>query len=363
MFSVTGGIEKGCRSTGKALNEICKDQNIPFRINCVHDSSDEQTEKYFPRKIFHGFSGRKKLFALRSALEGMRSSVVVLIHINLLPVASLIKFFSPKTKLVLFAHGIEVWYPLSKRKTKMLHKVDLFFPVSECTKQRMMASHKLDESKFLIANTCLDPFLPDSEVKGKKDYLLKRYNFSKNDKVLFTLARLSFGERYKGYDKVISCLKNLVKEMPDLKYLIVGKYDESEKQRIEQLIQESKLENCVILAGFVPDEELVDHFDLSDVYIMPSTMEGLGLVFMEAAYYGKPVIAGNKDGSVDATGNGEFGYLVDPDSGEEITKAIKTVLANKEQYTPNRKKVLEKFGFVPYKEKLRKGIYSLINLN
>jgi glycosyltransferase involved in cell wall biosynthesis len=55
---------------------------------------------------------------------------------------------------------------------------------------------------------------------------------------------------------------------------------------------------------------------------MPSKKEGFGIVFIEAMYYGKPVIAGNKDGSVGRFVKWPFGLLIDPDDQEEITSAI-----------------------------------------
>ena len=52
------------------------------------------------------------------------------------------------------------------------------------------------------------------------------------------------------------------------------------------------------------DEELVDHYNLSNVFLMPSYGEGFGIVFLEALSCGIPVIAGNTDGSKDALMNG-----------------------------------------------------------
>ncbi|MBA7664368.1 GDP-mannose-dependent alpha-(1-6)-phosphatidylinositol monomannoside mannosyltransferase [subsurface metagenome] len=78
----------------------------------------------------------------------------------------------------------------------------------------------------------------------------------------------------------------------------------------------------VILTGYVPDNKLVDYYNLCDVFVMPSKKEGFGIVFLEALACGKPVIAGNKDGSVDAILNGNLGALVDPDNLEQITESI-----------------------------------------
>ena len=74
-------------------------------------------------------------------------------------------------------------------------------------------------------------------------------------------------------------------------------------------------------------------------------------MFIEAMFYNKPVIAGNKDGSVDALLNGELGLLVNPESLVEITEAINNVIKDKTHHLPDRKLLMENFGYEVYKEK------------
>ena len=69
---------------------------------------------------------------------------------------------------------------------------------------------------------------------------------------------------------------------------------------------------CALL-GRLHGQELLDYYRLADVFVMPSTGEGFGIVFLEASATGLPVIAGNRDGSVDALAEGRIGTLVDPD--------------------------------------------------
>jgi glycosyltransferase involved in cell wall biosynthesis len=59
---------------------------------------------------------------------------------------------------------------------------------------------------------------------------------------------------------------------------------------------------------------------------MPSTGEGFGIVFLEAMGCGCPVVAGNRDGSVDALDNGKLGLLIDPLDVEAIAEAITGIL-------------------------------------
>ena len=359
VFSATGGIEKVSRLAGKALYELQQEKKITtVKVFSMYDSSSEVDEKYFPGTVFTGFGRRKLSYMIRVIRQGIKSRMVILTHVNLLSAGFLIKCFSPQTKLVLLAHGIEVWQPLPGWKKYMLGKCDQVLPVSRFTKQKMMEQYGLKDQLFTVLNNCLDPFLK-VPAKEKDSSLLNRYQLDDTSIVLLTLSRLSSKERYKGYDNVFYALKNLVEFYPAIKYLVVGKYDAKEKQRLDNLIQVLELEKHIIFTGFIADEELAAHYALADCYIMPSKKEGFGIVFIEAMYYGKPVIAGNKDGSVDALKNGEFGLLVDPDSREEITAAIEKVISHKSAYIPREEEVLDKFGYPVYKQNLWKIIEAL----
>ena len=111
-------------------------------------------------------------------------------------------------------------------------------------------------------------------------------------------------------------------------------------------------------AGFIPDEELCDYYNLCDVFAMPSKGEGFGIVYLEALACGKPTIGGNQDGAIDALCNGELGVLVDPDNIEQIAQAIVDILQGKHPlpilYQPDllRQKVIEIYGFDKFKERL-----------
>ncbi len=121
------------------------------------------------------------------------------------------------------------------------------------------------------------------------------------------------------------------------------------------------LNQVVIFTGYIQDEELSSHYTLADLYIMPSLGEGFGIVFIEAMYYGLPVIGGNKDGSVDALLNGKLGLLVNPDKPEEITLAIKKVIENKSAFKPDDTLLMQNFSYKVYKEKFNAALNNLTN--
>jgi len=357
VFSSTGGIEKVCRIAGKAMYENCLLYNKRFKIYSMHDSQASAADNiYFPIENFTGFNVNKVSFMNEAMQQGRKSKIVVLSHINLLLAAWLIKKLNPSVKIVLFAHGIEVWSPMSGFKKKMLGCCDEIISVSEYTRNKIIEIHEVDPSKCSVMNNCLDPYLPFKKNVVVDPALQLKYGFQSGDKILFTLSRLSARERYKGYDKVMEAIVQLEN---NVKYLIAGSYDAEEKIFIDEVVKKLQLEGRVILSGFIPEEEVAAHFSMSDCYVMPSVKEGFGIVFIEAMYYGLPVIAGNADGSVDALKNGKLGILVNPYDVTEIKNAIQLVLSDKQQFLPDQKLLSEHFSYDSYKIKMNALIERL----
>jgi glycosyltransferase involved in cell wall biosynthesis len=358
MFSATGGIEKVCKVASIALNELSSSEPVKqLKVFSMYDKTSDADNKYIDPSTFYGYGEKKVKFVCDAIRSGLKKDIVILSHINLLSIGYIIKLLSPKTKLVLYAHGIEVWGPLASIRKKMLHKCDMVLAVSHFTKEKMMQQYNLNGDKINVINNCIDPYLPLPASEEKDEALLQEYGFSKNDTILMTLTRLSSKELYKGYDHVLISLSHLKQRFPVIKYLIVGNYDAEEKKRLDEIIRQHSLQQHVVFTGYIPDEELAKHYHLADLYVMPSKKEGFGIVFIEAMYYGLPVIAGNKDGSADALLNGRLGILVDPDNQNEIDGAIEKIILNRDQYKPDKDVLLKAFSFSIYKAKL----YSVIS--
>src|SRR5262249_13068089 len=161
-------------------------------------------------------------------------------------------------------------------------------------------------------NTVTSGYTP----RPRRDDLISRHGLM-GRRIILTVGRLAASERYKGHDRLIAALPGVLLRVPDIAYLIVGGGDD--QSRLEHLASESGITDRVTFAGHVPDEELPDYFALAHVFAMPSTGEGFGIVFLEAAATGVQIIGGNRDGSVDALAEGRIGRLVDPASRDEIT--------------------------------------------
>ena len=363
VFSATGGIEKVCRVAGKAMYEFCKRYQQELEICSLHDGkTDALKNRYLPAYHFSNFAGAKTNFVVEAIKKGQRSRLIVVSHVNLLFPAWCIKKLKPSTKVVLFAHGIEIWDQLPARKKMMLQCVDRFICVSKYTQSRLETVQDIGVDRTVVINNCLDPFLPPMKHEAlSEEDLLRKYQLQKGDQVIITLTRIATTEQYKGYDDVLKAMALL--ENKNIKYMLAGKYDASEFEKIQQLIVSLKLADRVSMPGFIPDEDIGPLFNLATVYAMPSSKEGFGIVFIEAMHYGLPVIGGNADGSVDALLNGALGTLVTPGNIEELRAALEKVFKDPEVHQPNEKILNDHFSYEAYKKQLNQLLTSLIHQN
>ncbi|KRT15825.1 hypothetical protein ASU31_12635 [Pedobacter ginsenosidimutans] len=350
-FSLTGGIEKVSKTFAKTLDDLKATQQIQsYQVLSMYD--DQPDLAYIAKNSFKGFHGKKTTFGVTAVKEGLKADVVILSHVHLLLFARIIKTLKPGVRIVLFAHGIEIWNALAGWKKQMLNKIEIW-AVSRYTADQIIHHHGIAASKIKVLNNCLDPYFKLVEPVPKPAILLAKYGLNSNQKVLLSVCRLSSSEQYKGYDLVIECLAQIIKVHPDLVYLLVGKADLAELARIQKLITQSKLQKNVVLTNFVPDDELALHYQLADVFVMPSKAEGFGLVFIEAAAYGCTVLGGNADGSRDALMDGELGTLLAPNDTGAIGEALIAAL-QKERHDAKaiQKLCFETFGYGRYQEKV-----------
>lgn len=355
-FSFTGGIEKVCRSLSRVLYDLSEEELIQSTVYSMYDKNTDRDSRYLSKNQFHGFNGNREKFVIQSFLSGLKADVILLSHIHLINIVYFIKKIHPRKKIYLLAHGIEIWKKLSDTKLKMLNQLDKIICVSQFTANKIMNMHHIPSSQLEVLNNCLDPFYYIPSEFDKPQVLLDRYDLNCENLILFSLSRLSSSEKYKGYDHTIELLPQLLKEYPNLVYLLGGKWDTVEKKRLDDLIALNHLQEHIRLVGFIDEAELTEHFLLSDVFILPSKKEGFGIVFIEALASGLRVIAGNKDGSVDALQNGALGLLVDPDDQDGILNSLAMLLQHSQTEKEKKnlqEKCVQAFGYKQYLKSMR----------
>lgn len=350
-FSATGGIEKFNRCFSKALHENATVQGWEVTVFSAYDNLPG--EEYIPARSFRGFKQHKRKFFVAALRQMRHADIIVFGHINLAPLILLACRFFPARKKICIAHGREVWGLLNKQQQVALHKCDRIWSVSRYTAGIMERVQQLPARQISLFPNTLDPFFANKMAVDVPD-LRKRYGIGKEEKVILTVARLADTEKFKGYDLVLESLPAICEAVPGTRYVLCGKWDDTEKTRVLNLINALKLHNVVILTGFVEESELKAHYQMADLFVLPSKKEGFGIVFLEAVWSGLPVIAGNRDGSVEALLEGAVGTLVDPEQPAALRQAILHQLASplsQEQKETNRQQVAANFGFEKFKER------------
>ncbi len=327
-FSATGGIQKMTRTLAHSLQQIAVVNRWNFSLWSLCDKPENLMSKYMRPENFRGFARKRWDFLVSALRISKKADVIILSHINLAVIGVIAKIIHPDCKVWLIAHGIEVWRPLSPMKKALLGKCDKIICVSQFTRQEIISRHGVKAYRCEVLNNVIDPFMVLPQVFEKPEHLVQRYQLNAEDTILFSLTRLAATEQYKGYDQIIAILPKIRAAIPNIKYVLSGKYDDFEAGRLRQLISFHQVEKQVILTGFVDEQELTDHFLLADLFALPSKKEGFGIVFIEALACGLPVVCGNVDGSLDAIKNGALGRAVNPDDLIELERTIIEELQN-----------------------------------
>lgn len=356
VFGFKGGIQV---YSGFLLEAL---QNLNFNLNVFlkHDIASHLNFSYISTPSFH-CTGNLPLpirtLAFVSQVMGFglwqQPSLVLSTHLNFTIAAYWLKrcFGIPYWTVV---HGVEAWDIQRPALKTALHYADRIIAVSSYTRDRLLKEQNLDPNKISILPNTFD--LHRFVIGTKPAYLLERYKLKPEQPIILTVNRLCSSESYKGYDKILEALPQIHQVIPNVHYIIVGKGDD--RPRLEQLIHQRQLQDYVTLAGFIPDAELCNYYNLCDVFAMPSKLEGFGIVYLEALACGKPTLGGNQDGAIDALCHGELGALVDPDDVGAIAKTLIQILQRNYpqpiMYQPEvlRQKVIEKFGFEQFKRTL-----------
>ncbi len=152
----------------------------------------------------------------------------------------------------------------------------------------------------------------------------------------------------KGYHRSIKSFSEVKNKFPNLNYVIVGKkYDENYYQRLKKLIKDFGLEKKVfIFENINNDKELVQLYKGAEFFWLISQnvlhdVEGFGLVFLEAAAAGLPVVGSKNSGVEDAMRDGENGFLIGECDEKALTDVAIKILSNPELRIKMSKKSLE----------------------
>ncbi|RZK26638.1 MAG: glycosyltransferase [Flavobacterium sp.] len=308
-FSKTGGIQSVCKSLAFTLNSIStKSNNVDFTNLSLYD--DVADYSYIKESNFHGYRGNRVLFSIDAFKQGLCSNTIIISHINLIFIALIIKLLNRKSDIVMLAHGTEIWRNIQIWKLYFIRIAVNIWSVSEHTKDILVKRHNIKPLSIEVLYNCLDPFRNASKSLNKPEDLLKVHALSAVQPIIISVCRMSQYDWDKGYDLTLCALPKIIIEFPNIHYFMIGCIDPSELTRVNTLIASLNIQKHVTLLGYVSDFDLTKYYRLADLFVLPSSKEGFGLVFIEAASFGCEIISGDQDGSKEALMNGSLGISI-----------------------------------------------------
>jgi glycosyltransferase involved in cell wall biosynthesis len=130
--------------------------------------------------------------------------------------------------------------------------------------------------------------------------------------------------------------------------LIIGGTGAQEDE-LKAYAHELGLHDSVIFTGYIPEDEKADYYNLADIFVLPSLLEGFGMVAAETMACGKPVVASNTSSLPEVVVDGETGFLADPtcvgDFAEKILRLVRDADLRREMGEKGRAYVLQNFSW------------------
>jgi phosphatidylinositol alpha-1,6-mannosyltransferase len=238
---------------------------------------------------------------------------------------------------LLYAHGEEILIALASRKlawiVPRIYRGAAAVIANSRNTKKLLQDIGVDANRIHVIHPGVDP--QSFCVGPQAAQRIRQKHQLGTAPVLLTVGRM---QRRKGQDMVIRSLPHIRQRIPQVKYVMVGTGEELNSLII--LAQALGVQDSVVFAGSVPDEELAAYYAACDVFIMPNRqigddIEGFGIAYLEASAAGKPVIGGKSGGTDDAIVDGVTGLRVDGNNGVEIANAVIDLL-----YTPDRAKAM-----------------------
>lgn len=271
----------------------------------VVDKFGEASEVLFYKQ------GEPKVTTVISALRSPRAKRILVWHLQLARLVPLVA--TPRTRVVVFLHGIEAWRRLDRLTRAALRRVHLFLSNSDFTWARFVefnpefaqAAHR---TVHLGHGAAFNGAVPSN-------------GFSP---VVLMVGRLRRTENYKGHKEMIGAWPLLLRSIPEAELWIAG--DGDLRPELEQLSKRLGVQDRVRFHGYISEDEKEHLITQCRCLAMPSRGEGFGLVYLEAMRMGRPCLVSTLDAGREVVNPPEAGLAVDPANSIAVASALNRLL-------------------------------------
>jgi phosphatidylinositol alpha-1,6-mannosyltransferase len=333
----TGGIQTYSLELAKRLAT----RSRCFELICPHAPGAEEVDAQLAFRV-HRVRGGSDLFPALAApsiariVRQRRIDVMFHVQWQTAPIGALLRRAHKLRTLAVAVHGKELLLQpfsrpeLARRaydrlRATPLETADVVLPVSE------FAAGLLRRVGLGHTRTTVVPNGVDATRMSGGDGAAFRARHGLGDaRVLLTVARLY---PRKGVDTVIRCLPALLRRVPDLHYVVVG--EGPDLNRLQGLALEHGVRERVHLLGRLEHDALRDGYSACDAFVLagrdePQSVEGFGLVLLEASSCACPTVATSAGGMSEAVQHERTGLVVPTGDHDALVHALTRVLSDRE---------------------------------
>lgn len=312
--NVMGGLADGLSAAG---------EEVAVLADLIRGGEAERAWEY-PVARFTGpkpWRRWKKMRAAKQLSHNMRLKAVIADSWK-----SIERIADPRAPLLVLAHGMEYPHHASEEKRarirSSLAKADVVIANSAYT-AGLVEPYITGETKLTVIHP---PILPQPEPSAAAvTALAQRVGAGP---MILTLCRL---EPRKGIDQVIHAMPVLLQHCPALRYVVAGSGEDL--SRLQALAQECGVAPSVQFVGAVDGDSKAALYARADLFAMPvrregNSVEGFGLTYIEAGWYGCPSLGGRSGGAVDAVTDGVTGLTCDGENAAEVEACLLQLLGD-----------------------------------
>jgi len=295
------------------LNELKKNDIDFYYINSLKRDVNILNSLYF-------------IYDLYNFIKDRKYDIIHLNSTNTLFGALSAYFLRKKPKVVFTFHGLSFLdrnYEISRSFrfaarayfSFLLRHIEDYVFVSKCNKNEAVRT-RLADNGHVIYNGLNEKEMHFYSRQEARDILKEEYGVDlSNAFVVGSVGRLAYP---KNYDFLIRNIQLFKKEIPELKFVIVGSGPKFDKYK--KLIEENSCADSFFLAGAIKDSyRIVRAFD---VFTLPSRFEGLSISMIEALYAEVPILASEIDGNKEVLDNDQRQFYKLDDANEYIQKLL-----------------------------------------
>ncbi len=300
---VIGGVQASGRLAWEAIMQAAADWTPPDRsprlLTCGTARPDGATW------------GRLRTMA--RLLGGRWSGATVLVwHLALLRLVPLLR--ARGSRVVVFLHGIEAWRPPDRLTHRLLRRVDLFLSNSRHTWDRFLA------------------YVPEAETRPHRTVHLGIGSAlpappadPDPTPVAVAVSRLLRAEDYKGHRELLAAWPLVLRHQPEATLWIVGEGDL--RRDLERDAARRGLGERVRFWGAVSESQKERLLARARCFVLPSRLEGFGLVYVEAMRLGRPCLVSPFDAGVEVVDPPGAGLSADPGDPGALAEALGRLLS------------------------------------